>query len=159
MKHINYFCYLNVAKKYWCISRKNNLSAFLRICSKNDLGALSGKFLRPKVCQPESFDFLGLWQAQVSSIKYKYIVLVLYKYKYQYKYKYKHKYQVSVVQINAGLPNLQDMLKSQILFKQHDTSCKYCRCYFDNLKIVDSALQMFLFVVNLCCNLWGKVEM
>ena len=33
---------------------------FWRICRENDLRASSGKFLRVKVCQPESFDFLGL---------------------------------------------------------------------------------------------------
>ena len=31
------------------------------ICRKNDLRTLSGKFLRVKFCQPESFDFLCLW--------------------------------------------------------------------------------------------------
>ena len=31
------------------------------ICRENDLRTPSGKFLRVKFCQPESFDFLCLW--------------------------------------------------------------------------------------------------
>ena len=34
---------------------------YLHFCCKNDLCALSGKFLRMIFCQTESFDFLCLW--------------------------------------------------------------------------------------------------
>ena len=46
--------YVNVAKTidplFWCICRENNLRAPSR------------KFLRVKICHPESLDFLGLWR-------------------------------------------------------------------------------------------------
>ena len=48
-KHIN----VNVAKTIYAL--------FWPICRINDLRAPSGKFLRIKICHPESLDFLGLW--------------------------------------------------------------------------------------------------
>ena len=37
---------------------------FWHICHRNDLRDSSGKFLRVKVCRPESWDFLGLWSGR-----------------------------------------------------------------------------------------------
>ena len=36
---------------------------FWHLCRGNDLRTSSGKFLRVKVCRPESCDFLGLWNS------------------------------------------------------------------------------------------------
>ena len=38
-------------------------------CRENDLRASSGKFLRVKLCRPESLDFLCLWTLDLASKK------------------------------------------------------------------------------------------
>ena len=54
-----HICCQNV---FACKCRKSDLRTFVTHLSlKNDLRALSGKFLHAKVCHLESFDFLGLW--------------------------------------------------------------------------------------------------
>ena len=60
------FIFVYVAKTIYAL--------FWRICRKNDLRAPSGKFLRVKICHPESLDFLGLWQLKDSMIKVFYIL-------------------------------------------------------------------------------------
>ena len=51
-KRFMYFLHIYVAK--------TNYALLAHFCCKNNLRALSGKFLRVKFCQPESFDFLCL---------------------------------------------------------------------------------------------------
>ena len=53
------------SRTFDALCRKSHLRTFSAFLSRKNLRTPSGKFLREKFCQPESFDFLCLWRSVV----------------------------------------------------------------------------------------------
>ena len=60
-------CMLRFTHFWRIFVAKASYALLAHICRKNDLGTLSGKFLQMKFCEPESFDFLCLYEGPLFS--------------------------------------------------------------------------------------------
>ena len=68
------------SRTFDALCRKSHLRTFSAFLSRKNLRTPSGKFLREKFCQPESFDFLCLWvqPGKFYLLQIKYICLMFF---------------------------------------------------------------------------------